>query len=176
MGEQLAAGLYVGLWESPGPASHSLSKAGIISACGDILSGTSLPAWWGQGASAEVLLPSPGLTGPLARKGPLSGPPDPHSLPQPSSCLAPNHPPPKVGLWGNPTHLAPVGLSFLMGQAPGPLGVTAPSHPTPTAGLTQGRPRAVVGGLAGRAGCAHVAPTACVRAEQDAHSLDYLKS
>lgn len=142
MGEQLAAGLYVGLWESPGPASHSLSKAGIISACGDILSGTSLPAWWGQGASAEVLLPSPGLTGPLARKGPLSGPPDPHSLP-PAIQLPGSEPPAtQGGALGEPHPLSPRGALLSDGPGSWPFGGHSPlpphSHSWADSGQAQG--------------------------------------
>lgn len=76
VGEQLAAGLYVGLWESPRPASHSLSKAGIIlGPAGHPLKDIPPGGGGGRAPLQRSCPPSPGPTAPWTGRIPERGKP-----------------------------------------------------------------------------------------------------
>lgn len=89
MGEQLAAGLYVGLWESPRPASHSLSKAGIISGPAGHPLKDIPPGGGGGRAPPQRSCPlSPGPTAPWTGRIPERGGNPDAPLPAPSCPAA----------------------------------------------------------------------------------------
>ena len=156
MGEQLAAGLYAGLWESPRASlSQPLKGRDYLGAGRTPSQGHPSQQGWGQGASAGVLSAKPWPYKPLGREGSPGWKP----CPQPSSCQAQNHVPHKSA-----PHHAPLGLSPLTVQAPGPLGGwSAEGHARGCArtGLTQGRPRDEVRRPGRGGGHTYLAPTAC---------------
>lgn len=145
VGEQLAAGLYVGLWGKSWPASHSLSKAGIISGpAGHPLK--DIPSQRGGGQSLcrgpvhQALAPTTPWTGRIP-----GGNPDARSLPQPSSCQAQGCLPHEMGFQGPPT--LPLRALPRIVQVPGLQGLVSRKtvqQAVPTLGLTQGRPRVEV--------------------------------
>lgn len=162
--EQLAA--FMWRWESARAASHSLSKAGIIS--GTTPSQGHPPS--GGGAASEALSAQPWPPQCLGREGP----PERGDPQTPAPCPRVQLPPHQAGLAGSPHPLTPPGCpSWLsrplarwgMVSRRACLGLTAPS-PSHSQGrsMTWG----CSGAWMGRAGRnAHLFSTCCIQAEQD---------
>lgn len=107
-----------------GPASHSLSQAGLSRGLQDTLSRTAPQQGWGQGRLHRGPVCQPWPQKSLSPRVPEWRDPQtscslPPSVQLPDSKLPTT---PQAGLSGGPAHPVPLGFSLLTVQASGPLG------------------------------------------------------